>query len=178
MKSQKYWKAARGGSDRNYFLKEVMDIFLDSLTQIATLLNCVHHGHIYTQAAHRYSQILILLIHTNRELYPLPFLKQIFKLSRTRKLSFPKQKLNFHKALPFLERAVLLFKQMFVYPDFGTRSNSRTSEYLKPSFWFKWSWNNSALFHREQRMEGGGALEDLRKSYFYHFSPCPIRGLY
>lgn len=178
MKFQKYWNVAKGGSDRNDLLKDAMDIFLDSLTQIATLPNYVCHDYIYTHAAYRHFQILILLIHTNRKLYPLPVLKKIYKLSRTRKLSFPKQKPNFQKALPCLERAVLLFKQMFVHPDFGSKSNYSTSEYLKLSFCFTWPWNNSALFHREERMEGGGALEDLRKSYFYHFSPHPIQGHY
>lgn len=72
----------------------------------------------------------------------------------------------------------LLFKQMFVYPDFGTRSNQGTSEHSKPSFGFKWPWNNRAVSHREQRMQGGGALEDLRKSCFYHFCSCHIYGHY
>lgn len=57
----KYWNVAKGGSDRNYFLKKAMYIILDSLTQIATLPNHVCHGHTYTRAAHRYFQILILL---------------------------------------------------------------------------------------------------------------------
>lgn len=44
MTFHKYWNVAEGGSDRKYFLKEAMDIFLDSLTLIAPLPNSVHHS--------------------------------------------------------------------------------------------------------------------------------------
>lgn len=111
-----------------------MDVFLDSLPEIATLPNHVCHGHTHTDTS-KFS----FCSPTPTGALPTATPSANIQTDQDKEIEFAKTKAELPESTALSAQQCLssflflLFKQTFVYPDFGTRSNYRTAEHSKPA---------------------------------------------